>query len=137
MMTYQKILNNLPPKENDKGPNISKEHSDHINVEKEQLARSVTELRSNLGYAEQELLSKEHEIMQLNNKLLHMEARLQRYEYLTGELDQVENLDDRIKSLNTEMEGLKKENDDLTKSVTQYKSHVQTLYLILVVSVIM
>ncbi len=137
MMTYQKILNNLPVKESEKGLNHIKDISDAIDGEKEQLARNVTELRSSLGYAEQELLSKEHEIMELNNRLLHMEARLQRYEYLTGELDQVESLDERVKALNTELEGLRIENDSLTKSVTQYKSHVQTLYLILVVAVIM
>jgi|GEM_PF-3789894 len=140
MMTYQKILNNLPPKGNDDKSNSGDgiiEGNAILNAENQQLSRNVKELKSNLGYAEQELLKKEHEIMNLNNRLLELEARLQRYEYFTGEIDQVEKIDGMLQSLEAEGNRLRKENEELKNSINYYKGHVQTLYLILIIVAIM
>lgn len=137
MMTYQKILNNLPPKANVNVAGDGSVPMNHDNAvlvaENQQLSKSLRELRGSLSFAEQEILSKEHEILNLNNRLLHLEAMLQRYEYLTGELVQVESLDEKIFTQDKELNALRQENEELKKNIGCYKGHVQTLFLILII----
>ena len=140
MMTYQKIHNNLPPKDKD-NKNTSNpqtnENAAKLSGENELLARSISELKGNLNYAQQEIMNKEHEILNLNNRLMELESQLHRYEYLRGELDQVENIDTKISSLDSEAKSLRVENEELKSSINYYKGHVQTLYLILIIVAIM
>lgn len=144
MMQYQKANHNFIPKENTEAQ--SNEIDENINIKEDTLELSMTEnsslkeenkklqmeiagLKNRLEELELLLVRKDNEVSSLikeYNEYIEFQNNPNEFKELKANINEVDTMKNQITSLS-------EENENLKNQVESYKTHIQYLYLILLI----
>lgn len=96
----------------------------------------IEDLRVRLNHTENQLMSKEHQLLSANNQISLLEDRLKKYEAFQSDITYLDKIKSEIDELTLEKSKFEAKSKELEVEVQQYRDHVQTLYLILIVLLI-
>ncbi len=101
--------------------------------EKTMLNNEIDYLREQLFYSENQLTTLEENLHNSNNKIAILEEELKKYQTFTIDVKD----DNSGENINTDISKLALENEALKKELKHHKDHVQALYFILLLLVIL